>query len=338
MVQAIPNAAPAPEPAPAAPCVEAPRLPVPRWTERLFLLVGLGLLGYVVSRYPAADIGRACLRLGPLVALTPLLALAWFGFNTTALYLLLDRRVPWRHLLRVRLIGDGYNALLPLAGFGGEPFKVKHLSPFVPVDEVLTALIRDRVLENAVGMLFTSVWLAVAVGTIVMAASFRAALVTYAALASAVGIAIVLLVLTRLPARVGGRLARWLGAGTQEAVALPPSRLTRVLCCYLAARVTGTLEPAVLLWLLGLGVDPVTTLFCYSLHHAAGTVSFAIPAGLGVFEGTSVYLFSVLGFPGASGVAFALARRGRMLLMGLLGVALHLGQLRARGRSTGPRS
>src|SRR5262249_29725816 len=101
-----------------------------------------------------------------------------------------------------------------------------------------------------------------------------------------------------------------------------------IVLCYLCARLVGSLEITLLLWLLGLGFDPVTILFCYSLLNAAGYIGFAIPQGLGVFEGTTVFLFGILGFPGAAGVALALARRARMLIVGLLGVFLHLASAR----------
>jgi len=294
------------------------------WIDRAFLLVGLALLVYVVSRYPLAEIVRACQRLGPWVALTPLLALGWFCCNTSALHLLLDRRVPWLRLFRIRLISDGYNALLPLAGLGGEPFRVKHLSEYVPTDHVLAAVIRDRVLENAVGMVLTSVWLAIAVGHFGLKGPFLVVVVGYAAFAAVVGVTVILLAATALPSRVGNVLARRLGVTSPGVVRCPPAKLIPVLGCYLAARVIGTLETALLLWLLGLGFDPLTILFCYSVHHMMGNIGFMFPQGVGVFEGTSVYLFSVLGFPGPLAVAFALARRGRMLLMGLIGVLLHV--------------
>jgi hypothetical protein len=296
----------------------------PRWIDRAFLVIGLGLLVYVVSRVPLADLAKACARLGPAVALTPLIALGWFSLNTTALYLLLDRQVPWWPLLRIRLIGDGYNALLPLGGLGGEPFKLKHLSPYVKSDQLLTALIRDRVLENAIGLLYISWWLALALGSFHFAVSFRVALLAFIPIAALVGVGTALFVVSSLPTRLGGALARWLKLSEQSATPLPRSHFFWAILCFGAARVVGTLEITVLFWLLGLGFHPITILFCYSLLNAAGYLGFAIPQGLGVFEGTTVFLFGILGLPGAAAVALALARRARMLIVGLIGVALHL--------------
>src|SRR5262249_5707043 len=118
-----------------------PRLRVPRWLDSTLLAVGLGLLVYIVSHYPLGDIARSCATLWPLVALTPLIALGWFATNTNVLHVLLNRRVPWLDLLFIRLVGDSYNALLPLAGFGGEPFKVRQLGHYVDSPTAASALI-----------------------------------------------------------------------------------------------------------------------------------------------------------------------------------------------------
>jgi lysylphosphatidylglycerol synthase-like protein len=305
---------------------------MPRWIDKVFLLVGLALLVWVVSRYPMAELGRAFKRLGPWAMTTPLIAMLWMCCNTSALHLLLDRQISWLRLLKIRLIGDGYNALLPLAGMGGEPYRIKHISEFVPVDQTLTALIRDRVIENAVGLLFTGTWIAVALGRWAFAASMRAGMVAYVTFAAAVGIISVMLMVTSLPGRASAALARMFGVKSQAAVKLPPSRFIAVLAWYIGARIAGCLEITLLLWLLGLGFDPITNLFCYSLLQAAGFIGFAIPAGIGVFEGTAVYLFEVLKFPGPLGVAFAFARRGRMLVVGLFGVVLHLASLPRRAQ------
>ena len=299
---------------------------LPRWLDRVFLLVGLVLLAYVLSRYPLRDLLAGCARLGPWVATTPLVAMLWFACNTTALHRLLERRVSWLALFRIRLIGDGYNALLPLAGFGGEPFMVKHLSTWLPVDQVLTARVRDRVIENAVGYLYTGTWLGLA------ALSHRFALpralvigiVGYAIFAAIVGGASLAVVATTLPGRASARVAKWLGLDAGGASAIPLGELAWLLLIYFGARIAGTLEAFVLFRLLGLGSDLLSIAFTYSLLSAAGFLGFAIPAGIGVFEGTTIYLFELLGFPGPIGVAYALARRGRMLVVGLAGVALHL--------------
>jgi 2-polyprenyl-3-methyl-5-hydroxy-6-metoxy-1,4-benzoquinol methylase len=298
---------------------------IPRWVDSLFLVLGLAILVYVISRFPLLDIQQACLRLGPWVLITPAIALGWHACNTTALYVLLGRQVPWRALLWNRLVGDGYNALLPMAGLGGEPFKIRHLGQFVATEQAIAALIRDRVLENGMGWIFTAVCIAVTMARFVLPGTFHTGLVLYVIIAPIVGLVTSALVLTRLPLRAGRVLSKLFGKLPEvDSETLAPRTIVTVAFWLLAGRVFGLLEVGSLLWLLDLGVDPGTVMFLDSALNVSGYLGFAIPMGLGVFEGASVFLFSVLGFAGPLAIAFALARRGRMLLVGLLGVALHL--------------
>ena len=304
-----------------------------RWIDRGLLVIGVGLLIFVVSRYSLDDIADACAIVGPAFALTLVVAFGWTLVNTRALQLLLDNAVGFRALLAIRLIGDGYNSLLPAAGVGGEPFKVRQLTASVPVGHAVTALIRDRVIENGVGLLVTAGGLAWGLLCFALPSALRAGLVTYIAIGAAAGLASLALVLTPLPGKLGRTLGRWLGGtGEIEHVPLPAGRLAHLLLWYALSRFVGMFEFVALLWGLGLPHDPATVVFCYCFHHAAGFISFAIPAGLGVFEGTTVYLFSLLGFPGPLGVACAFARRGRMVVFGVLGAALHVFEIRSRAR------
>src|SRR5207237_326948 len=122
--------------------------------DKLLLAIGLGLVAWVVSRYPLDETVATVASMWPRVLLAPLIALSWFGTSATAMWLLLDRRVRWLRILWIRLVGDSYNALLPLAGFGGEPFKIRQLSQDVETSFVMATLIRDRVIDNAIGFLF----------------------------------------------------------------------------------------------------------------------------------------------------------------------------------------
>lgn len=300
-------------------------LRVPRWIDKALLVAGLVLFGYVVSRYPLDDIGSAIAGMWPGVGLTPLIALSWFSCSTSALYLLLDRRVPWLNLLWIRLVGDSYNSLLPLAGFGGEPFKIRQISRMVESATVMATLIRDRIVDNAMGFLFGATELAVGLTGYRVAPTLRAALLAYVAVCGLIGVAGIALVRTRLPGRAGGWLARLLGdAAPDQITPLPIGRLVQVLGCCVTARMLGVLEKITLLWVLGLPHDVVTAAFVDGVLNAVGYISFFVPQGLGVFESTSVGVLGIIGAPGPAAIAFSLAGRGRMLVVGLFGVSLHL--------------
>jgi hypothetical protein len=300
-------------------------LRVPRWIDKLFLALGLVLFGYVVSRYPLGEIEAAIAGMWPGVALTPVIALSWFSCSTSALYLLLDRRVPWLRLLWIRLVGDSYNTLLPLAGFGGEPFKIRQITRTVEPAIVMATLIRDRIVDNSMGFVFGATELAVGLTGYRVDAGLRAALLVYTAICGLIGVAGIALVRTRLPGRVGGWLARLLGdAAPDQITPLSIRRLAQVLACCVTARMLGVLEKITLLWVLGLPHDVVTAAFVDGVLNAVGYISFFIPQGLGVFERTSVGVLGIIGASGPAAIAFSLAGRGRMLSVGLFGVSLHL--------------
>jgi SAM-dependent methyltransferase len=298
--------------------------------DLVFLVLGLALLVWMLSRQPLSDIYDAVVHMGPIALAAPLIALAWFPTHATALWVLLDTRVPWGEVFYNRLVGDGYNALLPMAGLGGEPFKARHLSQFVAMDLVVAALVRDRVIDNAIGFLFSAVLLAVTLPRLALPPVLGEALWLYAAIAAAIGVLSFWLVVSRLPGRLGKLLGRWLSGSSEEPPRLPLRRALHAALWSMASRILGVCEIAVLLYAIGVPVDFTTAAFVDSALNAAGFLGFAFPQGIGVFEGASVYLLGCLGVPAPAALAFALARRGRMLVVSLLGVVVHLARRRRR--------
>ncbi len=308
---------------------------VKRWVAQIGQIgswvLGLALLAWCLRAQPLAQMLAAVRRIGPAALLTPIVALGWHACNTFAFRALLDGEVSWAALFRNRLIGDGYNNLLPFAGVGGEPWKGRDLARHLPPARIVAALIRDRTIETSFGLVFTAVCLAASMRSVSLPALLRSALWLFAAGALVAGAAGFALVRSALPGRAGGAMARWLGAptpgvpGTVDRVAWP--RLLRVVAWHLPARALGLVEVAILLHALGMPVALPFVVFIDNLLNAAGFVGFAIPQGLGVLEGTSVFAFGLIGGAGPAAIAFALARRGRLAVVSLVGVLLHVGGL-----------
>jgi 1L-myo-inositol 1-phosphate cytidylyltransferase len=85
------------------------------------LLLALALLVWVVARQPFAEIVAAIRPLQWSALALLAVPLLWYASNTLALSLMVRRRVTLRALFLNRVAGDGFNLLLPLAGFGGSP-------------------------------------------------------------------------------------------------------------------------------------------------------------------------------------------------------------------------
>lgn len=292
-----------------------------RRVDLAFLAVGVVVLVWVVSRYPLAELGGACLRMGGQVSLTLLIALGWHACNSMGMAELFERRVPFRTLLWVRLAAEGYNSLI--VGVGGEPFRIRALSRIEPSDRVLATVIRDKVLDHTTGYLLSASFIGYGVARYALPTAMRTSLATYAAIVAAASIAGTALVLTRLPSRAGALALKIFGGAASAPAPVPLRVFARALPWYCAGRILGVVEIALLLHLLGLGDDLLRAGFIDGVLNAAGTLGFMVPQAIGVFEGTSAYLFKLFGFAGAAGVAFALVRRARMLVMSLGGVALH---------------
>ena len=295
-----------------------------RWGERVLLALGLALAAWMISRFPLSSIADACLDIGWGLALTPLLCMCWYGSSSRALQHLLGGKVPWHVLLWNRLVGEGYNALLPAAGMGGEPVKLALITRYVDTEHAVVALINDRLIENTVALVFSAAFVAAGAFVVEVSTTLRTTMLTYGAIAGAAGIAMGVFVFTNVTGRIGRRIAGWLGACSLAQTRLPASAVARAFCWTLLARTFGLVEIALLFALLGVTVTPWTVLFTGASIAAAGFVGGVIPQGVGITEAATVGIFELLHFPGPAGVAFALARRGRMLVMSILGVVLHV--------------
>jgi uncharacterized membrane protein YbhN (UPF0104 family) len=141
--------------------------------------------------------------------------------------------------------------------------------------------------------------------------------------------------ITKLPGRLGAMVGRWFGGATRDPqpLALPVAR--DVMGWFVATRLLMTCETALLLHAIGLPPSLRTVLLVDGALNAAGFLGFMFPQGLGVVEGTAVFLLTALGATPAAATAFALTRRGRVIGVSLVGIATHVagGPFRVLDRS-----
>jgi lysylphosphatidylglycerol synthase-like protein len=295
-----------------------------RWISRLLFVAGVAVAIWMISQFPLSDIYSACADLGVGVLITPFVAVGWYAAACTAVYHLLERRMRWRALLWNRLIGEAYNMLIPAAGFGGEPFKLQQIRRYVDTNRAVVALVNDRLIENAIGLGYSAACIGVAAFHLdTVTPALRTTMLSYAGAAGAVSLVIAAIVFVRLPGRFGIRVARWLGAHELSEHQVDRANLARAVAWSVTARAIGLLETVVLFALLGVDLALWNVLFTNAALAAAGFVGGVIPQGIGVTEAAAVGVFELLQFPGPAGVAFALARRGRMLIVSSTFVALH---------------
>ena len=167
-----------------------PRPPQPwqRYVEIVLLLAGVTMLVVVLTQQPLGDIYMACARMDPIVVFAPVVIAGCFAMRASALRLLLDREVSWIAALFTRLVGDGYNGLLPMAGLGGEPLKLRHLTRYVSVDTAVAALVRDRVIDNAFGLVVAAGMIAITLPQVRAPSAIGSGLWAFAAIGGAIGL------------------------------------------------------------------------------------------------------------------------------------------------------
>ena len=296
-------------------------MPLKKHLIGAWLVVGLALFAYVLTRTPLGDIAGAVGDMGPLVIVSPMIATLWFATRASALSTIIHGVAPWPTLYGLRWIGDGYNGVIPLAGLGGEPFKLRILGRYLSVEQGLTALVRDRLIDNGLGFVVSAA--CCALGVVALAAPAPHAWLVYAAVALPLGGALLALMVSRVPGRLGVVVGRAFAGHDAEPAPLPVRTFARALAWFAATRVLQGCETALLLSLISAPADLATVIFVDGTLNAAGFLGFMLPQGLGVVEGTAAYVLTGLGVPLPAATAFALVRRGRVLSCGAIAVIVH---------------
>ena len=298
------------------------------------LLMALDLGAALALIWQAGPLGVAGLCLVFFV-LFSLDALVWL-----ALVPELPRTLAWyRRLIRVRLVGEAFNLVVPAGGFGGEPLKAVLLKSHYGVGyrDSSAGLVLARI-QGLIGQ-----FLFVALAVVVMAAAtdlpalYQAgAWIGLAVLAAMTGGFIVTPKL-RLSSRIGRRFGarRWAQAMVKSLAAIESvedkiNAFARAHRARYAASIAlsalrwtlGTGEMWLALYLLGHPVSLAEALVLEGLLQLARSVSFFIPANLGTQDGALALAAAAITGVAAAGLGAALLRRVREVIFIALGFAM----------------
>ncbi len=292
----------------------------------LFYVIGLSILGYLLSQTPIDPIFESLRTVGSGIFLFFLVAPFWFAANALSLSNLADNRVNFLNLYYTQFVGEAYNAVVPLAGLAGEPYKIKHLSQWLPLGDATQVIVRDRIIHAISGPLYASAVLALGLW---LAPLPKTALIPLAVLAGALFVGAIILIglmLSKLPTILSNfvlnrfsvlrPLARW--------ERFDARRLFVSLGCKLLGRAINLVEIWVALKLLGLegSIDQVALIAAFITMSAI--FFFVIPQGLGITEAGIAGAFTLLGLAPAVGLTFGLIRRARVIFWALVGLAIHV--------------
>jgi len=309
------------------------------------LLIGLGLLGFVLLRYGAP-------ALETLGAMPSVPLLAAFVATVAATVVLLSWR--WGRVLAglcrplslptlalYRSAAHSLAVLLPSGKLGGDPLRVwlavrNRITP----GHAIASVTIDRTLEIGSTAPFSMIFAFLLLQHGIPQLERAMATLVVATLGLGVGVVIAVYRLRRgigvLTSFVRGtRLDRLRVVDSQmdvveesdRAVARlvdQPGRMLGAFATGLLANLLVVAEFALLLAAFGLPAD--TTAVVAAIFATGAAHMLPIPAGIGVLEGAQMWLFQMLGYPADVGLAVGLVVRLRELLWMLPGVAYLLGR------------
>jgi uncharacterized protein (TIRG00374 family) len=303
------------------------------------LIVGIAALGWALHRFgePALSL-LARAPSAPLLAAFALAIAGGFAACAARWRLLLaglGSHVPLGQLTACRAAGHSLSTLIPSARLGGEPLRAYLAVQYgVPAPRALASVAIDRTLEMGGGSVFAAVFGIVLVQQGVPA--LRGAMVTLSAAAVGLAVGVVFMVrrlrrgqgvVTALASgtgldRFGPLRARMAAVGAAEgdlaALVAQPRRVGLAFALSVAAHLLVLIEYWLLLSAFGLPSGPLAVV---AAIFATGAVhSMPVPAGIGVLEGSQLWLFSMLGYPAEVGFAVGLAVRLRELLWAVPGL------------------
>jgi glycosyltransferase 2 family protein len=318
-----------------------------RLARVLFLLIGLGLIGVLVTQINLAQVKTYLDEMGwafPLIFL-PYIAvylcdtLGWkFAFGPSF-------AIPFHILFVTRVGGEAINNLTPFAYLGGEPVKAHLLTRFqVPIIRGMAASIIAKLLISIAQLVFVVLGGVLALSHLVTRPDVLWPLVLVvvaiglllAGLSYGLWIGLFTLLYRLLDhwTLTPSFLERWraqLRQLDETIVAFYrhyPSRLIVSLGLHFSGWLMGTLEVLAIFYAAGIPISVAEALAIEALASVVKAAAFFIPGSLGVQDGGNVLLLAMFGYPSSFGLTFSLVRRMRELLwisMGLLVLLRHYG-------------
>jgi len=311
-----------------------------RLVERLLLVAGILLMGFLVYQLDAAEVIGNLRLVGWGILLTigqEGIAIAfnalgwWYAFTSP------KPAIPFAKLLAARLAGDAVNYLTPTASIGGELVRTRLLHGYGRRTTVIASLAVAKVSQTVAQVVFVIIGLAIVLDETALPAAVYSGILFGLVLFTALVIMLVLVQRRGMFAPLL-RLAQRLRLSAHA-----PERMQRVqhldaeiarlhveanapflvsVACFFGGWCMGVVEVYLVLYFLGLPATLHLAIAIEVLAVAIDGMLFFVPMKAGTQEGSKVLIFTLLGLEPAKGLALGLLRRLRELTWALLGLAI----------------
>ncbi|RMF15745.1 MAG: UPF0104 family protein [Candidatus Dadabacteria bacterium] len=294
-------------------------------TTFLFYTLGVLIVVWLVTNMPIADLRAAIETVGPSAAWLLLMPVTWAIPFALTLWILLDRRVSFRDTLYTQVTGDAFNNIIPLMGLGGEPYKVSHLSKFIPIEDASRAIVESRLIHALSGVLFTALVLGITPFSVELEPGMAYGLGILSGLMVVAAIGLVWITRSQVPSRATGFVLNKLKLTDDiRAQQLNWRKLNLALLFKLIGRSSKFVELWLIFLLLGYTPSFGDVVLVEAAIMGAASIFFVMPQGLGVHELGITQAFRMLGLSAADGLAFGLIRRARVVSYALTGLMILL--------------
>jgi len=299
-----------------------------KYSGLFFLIIGILILAVLIYFLDIKVILESFSLLGYKIFFVFIPAIFWIMANTMCLSTLLQHKIPFPNLLFNQVTGDAYNVITPFAGLGGEPYKMKHLTNWVSLNDASEAILRDRLIHSLSGITYTSFTLLAVVVLIPLEKAFFITFITVGLVLLVFAAILAFIILSSAPNKYFGAIMKKLKL-LEDYRSNPLSRITflKAWSLKMIGRFLNMVEFLVIFILLGMLPDLNEIITISAMLSLSGTLLFIIPQGIGVNEAGISGAFKLIGYPLELGLTFGLIRRARVIFWALFGVGLHVGYL-----------
>lgn len=322
-----------------------------RGLRDILTLSGVAVFVYLIHRMGWSTILGNITHFSGWFVLVVLIQLTWLVMQAAAWSIIqnsLHRRASLLFFVRIKIVADTMNTILPTANLGGDAMRAYMVKPTIPLKEGIAGVLVDKTFEFAAGMLFMAVGVLTAFSLFhVPTALLVPAVICLLVLVAGITLLVVfqfrgffesllrslgwIPAVRRLLVRHEEQL-RLLDQNLRVFYTRGGARILLVSGLHIMARLVGVLEVLVVLWVLHVPVTYFGALFITASVTIANTIFFVIPGEWGVQEGMHVLALKSLHFSASVGLSLGIIRRVRRLLF--LGIGLLLFNLEKQMRPT----
>lgn len=295
------------------------RLPI------LFYLLGISLLAFLIYKMDINVVVETMSTVGYGIFLVFLTAIPWIIAHTMSISNLTKNKISFLRLLYIQVTGDAYNDIIPLAGLGGEPYKIKMLSRDIDIQDASRAIIQERLIHSMTGILFTAITGGLLLWLVPMSEAYQVPILICTIVFSILPILMIWLILSKAPTKLSGFILKKLKfIKNFKNEALTTRRFMISFGWKMLARALNFGEIYMIFIVLGFAPSFADMVAVSAMISLSATLLFIVPQGIGVNEMGISTAFTMVGYAASVGLIFGLIRRSRIVFWALFGVALNL--------------